>query len=360
MKELETLLKNIDTLDKEKLNLIKNKFSDFLLNNSLNEEIDNLKINIIENDLIDFKEENILHKIKNILNNIPKNTTPKEKVRYIYLQLGNLFSYDYRVAYDISHVTNKIVDFNNFIGKYQTCIQISNILNEILNSLENVESKIIARKLDNIRGNYGHDHLANEVRIKIDDETYETYLLDLTLDLFLIQSDCKTKHFGYETSIDKDYDIIPQIDNKEMDEKLGLNINYTDDIIKKIKTDFNNITSNNFENVFIYKLSVINSLMKKYQGYHEAKQFINLLFNELLDSNYKEFNIYKRNEFDEITNFKTIYKIENKNFTKWIIYSNTLGFIQVNDIILKNLLENNWITKSTNLLDEIMENKKLI
>ena len=357
MDELNILLNKINELDESKLKYVKNNLSSSLLNDNNNLQVDDLKIKIIENDRVNFNDINIAKKIKDIVNKLPKSLSLIEKVRYLYKKIGILFSYDYRVAYDTQFINNKKIDFENYIGNYQTCLQISYILNELLNKIDGISSKIIARKLNNMRGAYGEDHVANEVTIKIDDNTYETYLLDLTLDLYLIQSGCRTKHFGFESSTEKNYDIIPQMDNDEMDKNLGLlnNNSYLDEIIKKIKFILNNTNLENPRDYINYRLIIINSLMKKYTGYHEAKQFINLLFKELLNCNYKEFNLYKR-ENEEITNFKTIYKIEFQNYSKWIIYTNKLGFISIDCNIIKYLLNTDWITRSNYLIQEIESN----
>ena len=305
----------------------------------------------LEQEIINTENNNISKQINDIINNIP-DTTPLEKIRYIFIKLGNLFSYDYRVAYDSNYIYNKKTDLNNYVDKYQTCIQISSILNKIFNNIDGVESKIIERKL-NLRGAYGDNHVANEVTIKIDDNYSETYILDLTLDLYLIQNKCKTKHFGFESSIDKQYDIIPQIDNYEMDKKIKyINDNYMDDIIDKYKILFNQFElNNNDDEILNFKLENINMLLKPTFGYHEGKQFLNLLFMQLLNCNYKEFNLYKK-ENENITNLKTFYKIEKNDLIIWIVYSNKFGIMFVDKEMINDMLNNGWETKSTSLTNE--------
>lgn len=334
------------------------------LNNELLNDLDNYdnhikenlrlkKLKILEEETVSF-EDNIYSDIKKIISNIPDNLSNIEKLRYIYINLGRLFNYDYRVAYDYNYV-NKRIDLNSYIEQHATCIQITEILNNILNNIDGISSETIQRKIDNMRGAYGHDHVANKVKIKINDDIIETYLLDLTLDLYLIQSGCKTMHFGYENDINADYDIIPQIDNQEIDKKLKFNTLYMDNIINDIREKFNN--QYNDITLINQKLLIINSLIKKNMGYHEGKQFINLLFLKLLNCNYKEYNILKKDEKDNIINFKTIFKIEYNDYIKWIIYSKKYGLIAIDEVILKQLFNNNWITRSTNLFNEINQSK---
>ena len=83
--------------------------------------------------------ENILPDILLLQKSIPKDISPLEQVRWIYINLGKLFSYDFRVAKEPEYVYNKKIDFQKGIDRYQTCIQISYILDTILNQLPNVK-----------------------------------------------------------------------------------------------------------------------------------------------------------------------------------------------------------------------------
>lgn len=92
--------------------------------------------------------QNIIPSINFIMSSIPENTTDLEKVRYIYINLGKLFSYDYRIIADES-VAEEQVDYSkNEIGRYKTCYQISEILTILINGLiPNCQAKIIERKI---------------------------------------------------------------------------------------------------------------------------------------------------------------------------------------------------------------------
>ncbi len=330
------------------------------LSNEDSNVLKNKILEIIESDSINIKQENVLEEVKRIIQSIPKSITTKEKVRLVYITLGKLFSYDYRVAYDMKYAYEEAAFSDTFIGKYQTCIQISEILSLVLNSFDGIEANVINRSLENIRGSYGDGHQAVEAKVKIDDNNYETYLLDLTLDLYLIQSGCRTKHFAFESGTFGEYDIIPQIETEEMDQKLNLiKSNYTDIKIKSIKEYLKKIdlTNQKEQDKLQLKLIVIDSFLNPFNGYHEGKQFLNFLFKELLDENYKEFNIYFLKEESEIK-LRTFYKIELSDDTKWIFYSNNLGLISVSENIIKDLLENGWETRSLNLEQELFDIEK--
>jgi len=313
---------------------------------------------VLENNPTIFKNDNIIEEINKIINSIP-NVKPIEKIRYIYIKLGQLFSYDYRVAYNNIIINNKNIDLNNYVERYQTCIEISTILSKILNTIDGVESKIIERKA-NLRGVNGDNHLANEVTVQIDNNTYETYLLDLTLDLYLIQNNCRTIHFGYETAIDKNYDIIPHTDTYLMDKKLDLNYHYKDFTIESFKDFFRRNDFSNMSNELLIekKLEAINSLLKPTVGYHEGKQFLNLLFIHTLNCNCKEYSLYKEN-YNNLENIKTIYKIELDGYYTWIVYSNNIGIQYIKEDVIIDMLNNNWKTKSNSLLNELDNTKKI-
>ena len=322
-----------------------------------------IKDRIIADEIINLNNEDILSDIKLVEENTPEGLTPLETVRWLYINLGKLFSYDYRVANDPKYGYGKLVDTSEFVGRYQTCVQISQVMEEELNKIPGVQCRIISRKLNNARGQYGEDHVANEVIIN--DNDYELkLLLDLTLDLYLIQSDCYTLHFGYEDDGTGTYDIISQNENKQMDIKLGFSIDeedYTNDRIEKVKrllaqTDF---TGKSPKDVIDYRVTLINRLKKRFPGYHEGKQYVNMLFSEFIVGSYREFNLFYHD--DGLVNLKTIYRLEYDGYEKWIIYSNRSGFISTDRKQLKEMLNSGWKTNSNSLIDIIYgpdENKK--
>ena len=83
----------------------------------------------------DINDSNIVSDINLILFNIPENVPTLDKVRWLYIKLGELFSYDYRVASFPEEVSKKLTFEDNYIGSFQTCVQISQIMDIVLNSL---------------------------------------------------------------------------------------------------------------------------------------------------------------------------------------------------------------------------------
>lgn len=332
------------------------------LNQEEQEILNRIKSRIIEQELTNLSEENVLSDIKLLMTNIPEDTTTLEKVRWLYINIGKLFSYDYRVANEPAYGYEKHVDIKDFVGRYQTCIQISEVLNYVLNSLEGVSCRTISRSLNGERGHYGQDHVANEVII--DDGGYKLkLLLDLTLDLYLIQADCHTMHFGYIDDGSGTYDIIPQSENIRMDKKLGFVVSeddYTDVKIERIKRELqqSNFTDKAPEDIIDYKIAVMHSLSKRFPGYHEGKRYVELLFSELLNAYYTEYNLFYSTD-DEV-NLKSIYKINLDDYEKWIIYSNKTGFVSTSKERLRNMLDEGWMTNSQSLKEILKEEKEKV
>ena len=328
------------------------------LSTDISSIVRNIKYNLLKKEIDNLDSINIYDALNEIILTIPNDATPLEKVRFVYINLGFLFSYDYRVAYDMKYAYYDIE--NNYIRKYQTCLQISNILNYVLNKIEGVNSTIVPRKIDDLRGAYGQDHVANRVELE-NNGVRECYLLDLTLDLFYIQSGLKTRHFGFETDRYSTYDIIPQIDNIEMDYKLKLpNVDMnTDELILKIKNEFCSLESTLSPSELINsKLDKINLLLKNFSGYYEGKQFVNYLFKEILQTQYKEYNLFYFK--DNMIDLKSCFKITYKGYVKWVMYSKLLGIISIDTQMIEYYLNNDYQTKSQTLIDEFQKNDKKI
>ena len=96
-----------------------------------------------------------------------------------------------------------------------------------------------------------------------------------------------------------------------------------------------------------FRLSLISRLFKRFKGYHEGKQYVGMLFNELLRLPYSEYNLFYREE-NEI-NLKTVYRITFGDAEKWIIYSNSVGFISTSREKIQEMLLHGWFTNSLSL-----------
>lgn len=303
---------------------------------------------------VNVKNDNIVSDINLILFNIPENVSTLEKVRWIYIKLGELFSYDYTVVSKPKEALKELTFEDNYISPYQTCIQISQIMNIILNSLgPECKSKIVDTQ-DNVRGINNSTHKANSVEFS----NGEKYLLDLTLDLYLIQSGCQTKHFGFTTP-NGEYDILPLLECEKIDKSFGIIKygEYTDKKINDMKSRLNSIdySSMTEDEILNYKLSMLNTLVPKFRGSHEGKMYLNKLFIEVLKSRFKEYHLtLQRESIDELA---TIYKFIDTD--SWYLYTPNLGLFRTSKENIKSMLNSGWISKSNSLFDDL-ENKKTL
>lgn len=304
-------------------------------------------------------KENVIGQIHLIMGNVPQNTTTLEKIRWIYMKLGELFSYNYNII-DDQDVLDIAPDFDNgFMNRLETCKQISEILAMIINQeVPDTTCKVIDRVVEG-RNIFGDSHVANEAKIK---STNEKYILDLTLDLYLIQSGCQTKHFGYETNIYNEYDIISSFECKEMDTKLGLikNGRYTDELIKeaKEKIEQKDFTNSSNEEIINYVMQEVSNLIMSFKGHLEAKQYITKLFTELLPAGsfYKEYNLtYREDDNNQIV---SCFEIEKEDTKKWYLYSKSTDLIETNINNINNMLRSGWKTRSDSIYDCLAEENK--
>ena len=158
--------------------------------------------------------QDVISSLNFIMSSIPDDLTDLEKVRYIYINLGKIFCYDYRIILDESVVNEKIDYEGNEIGRYKTCYQISEILSTFINGLiPTCKAKVIERTIPGRR--FNNEHVATEVEFK----DGLKIILDLTLDLANIQGGLKTKEFGYSSNSKNEYDIISLRECAEMDKK---------------------------------------------------------------------------------------------------------------------------------------------
>ena len=92
--------------------------------------------------------ENIINELNLILFNVPQDINLLEKIRWLYIKTGEIFSYDYRISNNIDYATTKLDFSKNYINRYQTCTQISYIFNLMLNYIDGCDSKVIERKTE--------------------------------------------------------------------------------------------------------------------------------------------------------------------------------------------------------------------
>ena len=286
--------------------------------------------------------------------------TTLEKLRWLYIKFGNLFSYDLRVLKNKEELAKTRLTFETSeIDRYQTCVQIADIMNVIYDNVKGCHSEVITRDNINDQGD-GIKHVANAVEL----DTGEKIILDLTLDLYLIQSGCQTKEFGFTTDATNQYDIITLRECREMDEKLYLipDNGYTDEKIFHAKNILNSMITKDMDSLYLFKLyiKVVQKLNKSFVGPHESKMFISELIGELLirQKNFKcsckEFNLAYNGD-DEC------YKFVVDENTMWYTYSGSSGLMECSANFIISMLKGAWTTNSKSLIDELelsMENEK--
>ena len=292
--------------------------------------------------------QNIIPSINFIATSMPDDLTDLEKVRYIYINLGKLFSYDYRIVADESVISKPLDYADNEISRYQTCYQISEVLTVLINGLvPTCHAKVIERKING--RSFNKEHVATEVTFKDNSKI----LLDLTLDLSNIQAGLRTKEFGFTTNGNNDYDIISLRECEEMDKKLGFIADkYTDDYIDEFKRILNNtnFSGKTKAEILDFKIRKIKEVLAKdFKGEHEAIRYINTLFNKILTneelSTLKQFNLSYENT-DEL-NFMAIFSFDELGL--YYSYSNELGFNKIKASTVTNLLKSGWKTNSTSI-----------
>ena len=289
---------------------------------------------------------NVYDQIKMIMFNVPDDLSEIELVRWIYIKIGMLFNYDYRILNNPSIGNNKVDFDNEYISNYQTCYQICEIMNKVFEYF-NIKSKTIQRKTPNKI--YDYEHTANEIELS----TGEKYLLDLTVDLYLIQSGCQTHEFG--TSSEDDCDIISNSKLESIDERLNL-IKYGEYTDKKIRDkksvingkDYSNIT---YDEELICKMESIKELIPLFTGYNEARLFINKLLNDFNIPFHKYNLVYKNDDMNKLIECILVYGDSNI----WYLYAGNSGFIKTNARKLSKMLEHGWYSKNdrfNEILDE--------
>ncbi len=302
--------------------------------------------------------QNIISSINYIMSSIPENLTDLEKVRYIYINLGKIFSYDYRVIVDESVINEKIDYLNNEISRYKTCYQISEVLTILINGLiPTCHAEILERKLPGRR--FIKEHVATSVSfsdgLKI--------ILDLTLDLANIQGGLRTKEFGYTTNSKGEYDIISQKECEQMDKKLGfITDKYVDDYIYEFVQNLNkkDFSSKTKEEILDYKIRKTKEVFSKdFKGAHEATRYISTLLTKVLSSEeldkLRQYNLSYSNSND--FNLITVYAFQDYNL--YYSYSNELGFNKITLDVISDLLKNGWKTNS-NSIQSIFDNEHIL
>ncbi len=201
-------------------------------------------------------------KVEEIIEKMPEDLSDIEKVRYMYLNCGDSFTYDRDYIYLGMNEKSKETyekefiwpDINNNESEERIkaiCTQIVDGINSAINTMANkvkTDEKINARKVGYVDGE--QYHVATLVDIGKD-----TYFLDLYKDLYRIQRGMKTKYFAPSESVleqekSKHKSLKEQLEGvdckslsddeiMQMDKKCGYNKNgiYIEDAIKYLKEE---------------------------------------------------------------------------------------------------------------------------
>ena len=198
--------------------------------------------------------------IKTILKEMPKDLTDIEKVRYIYLKLGEKFAYlrEYlylpeRIAVDVYEdpLNVEMIESGNYQNKIKTtCVQMANVFVEAINKIpkemcnETILAKTVGYRKEEER------HVAELVNIGD-----KSYFFDFYRDIYKIQKGLKTNHFApsnetldeikskYET-IASDLEgincvTISEKEIEDMDRKLNYSFKgiYMDDVFSRLREE---------------------------------------------------------------------------------------------------------------------------
>lgn len=150
---------------------------------------------------------------ENILRRMPANLTQMEQARYIYLQLGKLFTFDEKYWLGNSKTrrmiyksAKKIKTPKDLKNNKVICVSLTNMYNSLLQRM-GIEAEAV----------HAEDDLHVYTIFKIDGVEYEA---DLQRDMKFIQAHRKTRSFGREP----DYStrkLISDEQMQEMDDKFG-------------------------------------------------------------------------------------------------------------------------------------------
>lgn len=303
------------------------------------------KDNILEN------KNNIKGKISMILLNIPDGVSDLAKVRYIYKMLGNMFCYDYGIIANES-IAGATVNYEN-IDRFQTCGQIAEILAAALSGINGgVKTGVITRSGINT-SEHTYEHKATSVEFKDKKTDFEyKLLLDLTLDLYRIQSGMQTKQFGFTTDALGTYDIISLKECEDLDKELGLleEEGYLDKKIEKVKDEISKLDGFKTIEKLRYMWSKLN---KSFAGPHEARQYFENVLRECFPTlRFKIFNMY----YEDVskTDFESLFVIkdeEEKSDDIFLLVDNRSGVLRSDKDTITNMLRLGWVTTSNSIND---------
>lgn len=299
-------------------------------------------------------EENISGKIRDILNNMPSNLSELEKIRWIYISLGSILSYDFRKL-DF----NKKININDeYISKYQTCVQISDLLYQMLNTV-GIKCDIYEREEDKLHFDQAHQY--NEITAKEDLEYFidegDKIVLDLVYDLPYIQNNFRTQNFGAK-AFGLGYAAISPIDEKIIDEKLGFYPNgYKDTEIDEFRRylDRSHYAFNSYEEELDFIIGKVQPYLNPNVDFVEGTNILdNKLFEDIVRGLIIRHNLVNSN-LDKIR----VYLFNKGEDKVWYLYSNGQNIVKSSEEEVRSLLDNGWVNKSGSIYNYLEQNKRL-
>lgn len=250
------------------------------------------------------------------------NFSETEIIRYVYLDLGNRFSFNQNFFAGNSKTKKSIYNRGKdeeslneaFTSKIAICKSISYILEKILKEL-NINIKTI-KDPDDSR------YCAHVYNI-ITPKNGKPYVIDLQEDLKNIQSHSFTKNFGLSV-IDNGPPVLKRFDIEQIDKKLGYIKNdnyYSDDYLYLMKS-----TTGLFDNLakkaeFVLKnLDIYNNPQMQYpERYWHHEKLLKTLFSEKERRKMAQVNCYRIENNKKV--FQNCIYVETPNGTDIYLFS---------------------------------------
>jgi len=293
--------------------------------------------------------------VKRIMHKMPKNLSDLEKARYIYVNLGQLFSFDENFWYGNSKIMNKIytkaitspVDFNNLQEDKKEkaiCVNINKTYNAVLRSL-GIETYAM-------EGYYGDSHISSAFKID-----KNIYYCDLELDIKFLQLHLDTHNFCTDGSTVLSQKMLNNIDYKIGYSNIGQKFeNY---MLEKIRSKMESCEH------LSDKLDLLFETVPKLPGamqleHTELRKLYKFFIKKTLTGNeeLKTFDtiIYQKEGLSQRKNYQLIYSCcdniyEKNSFKRYLLNNETKKFEKISTDDLQHYIKDNHF--------KIVNNKKL-
>lgn len=276
----------------------------------------------------------IVKSANKIVEQIPDGFSEIEKARYVYIQLGRLFSFDEKYWLGNEKEKKKIyrksmnspIDIRQIKkGHKAICVSISRTYQDLLAQ--------IGMESDVYKVSDEDPHVFS--RIKIDGKEYEA---DLQRDLKYIQSQRKTKHFGI--SMNEQVKSIDEEKIEEIDKKIGYNYAGEQDIAGMIESLRRELSGEKELGIKLEKiLSEANKPAEiKDMGYIEKMAYYDWMMKNLLSDKERRKikEIYLRKRDEEEPKYAVCLSVDNSQngYTRFLYKQDEEGYRKINEIQL--------------------------